>query len=167
MVTFVYPSIKAITLSNIKSIIALSTINHISLMYIILLINVSSLALFHILVHALFKSLASIIAGSLIHSSIHYQSIYKMKINNSFVQLIFLVNSFILILSTSKEGIIYPVSNPLSSTFVLLLLILGSLLSIGYATRLLFYIFNPCVIPLARTIRYHSLYAHSTLIHCW
>ena len=51
--------------------------------------------------------------------------------------------------------------------FVLLLLILGSLLSIGYATRLLFYIFNPCVIPLARTIRYHSLYAHSTLIHCW
>jgi NADH:ubiquinone oxidoreductase subunit 5 (subunit L)/multisubunit Na+/H+ antiporter MnhA subunit len=75
-------------------------------MYIALLIN-PIICLFHIIIHALFKSLLFILSGSIIHNSINYQSQYKIKINQLFIKMLFISSSFILILSLTKEIIIY------------------------------------------------------------
>ena len=56
LLTLIWSVFKATLLSDIKAIIALSTISQISYMFIALLLN-PLLCLFHILIHALFKSL--------------------------------------------------------------------------------------------------------------
>ena len=61
-------------------IIAFSTINQISYMFLALLLF-PLVRLFHIIVHALFKSLLSLPAGSIIHVQSNFQSIYKLRIN--------------------------------------------------------------------------------------
>ena len=69
---------------------------------IVLFIN-PLLCLFHIIIHALFKSILSLLAGSMIHIQYNYQSIYKIKINHSFIFIIFLLVGSVLIISLSKE----------------------------------------------------------------
>ena len=64
--TLLWSLFKAIVLNDIKSIIALSTISQISYMFIALLIN-PILCFYHIIIHSLFKSILSLLAGSLIH----------------------------------------------------------------------------------------------------
>ena len=86
----------------IKSIIAFPTISQISYMFLALFIN-PLLCLFHIIIHALFKSILSLLAGSMIHIQYNYQSIYKIKINHSFIFIIFLLVGSVLIISLSKE----------------------------------------------------------------
>jgi NADH-quinone oxidoreductase subunit L len=65
-------------MSDIKSIIAFSTVNQLSFMFISLLIGFPLLFIFHCLVHALFKSLLFLVAGSLIHVQFNSQSIFKL-----------------------------------------------------------------------------------------
>jgi len=65
-------------LSDIKSIIAFSTVNQLSFMFISLLVGFPLLFVFHCLVHALFKSLLFLVAGSIIHVQFNSQSIFKL-----------------------------------------------------------------------------------------
>ncbi len=78
--------IMAFYLSDIKSIIACSTINQISYMFLVLLIF-PLLSIFHFLIHALFKSLLFLLAGSLIHIQSNFQSLYKIKVNNYLIKI--------------------------------------------------------------------------------
>lgn len=100
-------------------------------MFIALLIN-PFFTLYHIIIHALFKSLLFLLSGSLIHIQFHYQSINKLKINDSFIKTILLFSSSILILSISKETIIYSSNSIFSSTFIIMLLIIGTIYTIIY-----------------------------------
>ena len=75
-------------------------------MFIALLIN-PVFTLYHIIIHAIFKSLLFLLSGSLIHIQSHYQSIYKLKIKHTFIKTILLFTGSVLILSLSKETIIY------------------------------------------------------------
>ena len=84
-------------MSNIKSIIAFSTINQISYMFLALLLF-PLVRLFHIIVHALFKSLLSLPAGSIIHVQSNFQSIYKLRINFSSLTHVLLLNQLLEIL---------------------------------------------------------------------
>ena len=61
--------------TDLKKIIALSTLSQLGVMMVILSIGLSELAFFHLLAHALFKSLLFICAGSIIHSVGDYQDI--------------------------------------------------------------------------------------------
>ena len=72
--TLLWSLFKAILLSDIKSIIALSTISQISYMFIALLLN-PILCFYHIVIHSLFKSILFLFAGSLIHIQYNYQNI--------------------------------------------------------------------------------------------
>jgi len=76
--TLLWSLFRAISLSDIKSIIAFSTVNQLSFMFISLLIGFPLLFIFHCLVHALFKSLLFLVAGSLIHVQFNSQSIFKL-----------------------------------------------------------------------------------------
>jgi NADH-quinone oxidoreductase subunit L len=108
IITLIWSLLRAISVSDIKSIIAFSTISQISYMFLAVVLN-PLLCLFHILIHALFKSLLLLLAGSLITVQSNSQSIYRMKINHSFIKIIFLMASCILILSISKEVIIHSI----------------------------------------------------------
>lgn len=100
-------------------------------MFIALLIN-PFLTLYHIIIHALFKSLLFLLSGSLIHIQYHYQSINKLKIKHTFIKTILLFSGSILILSLSKETIIYSSNSIFSSLFIIILLILGTIYTIIY-----------------------------------
>lgn len=98
-------------------------------------------SLFHILIHALFKSLLFLLAGSLIHLQSNFQSIYKMKLNNSCIKIIFLLAGSVLILSFSKEAIIHCSNYILSSGFVFGLAIVGGFFTTIYTLKIYIYCF--------------------------
>nr|YP_009971652.1 NADH dehydrogenase subunit 5 [Thor amboinensis]QNG57247.1 NADH dehydrogenase subunit 5 [Thor amboinensis] len=64
--------------TDLKKIIALSTLSQLGVMMTILAMGWSELAFFHLLTHALFKALLFMCAGSIIHSVGDYQDIRVM-----------------------------------------------------------------------------------------
>lgn len=60
---------------DLKKIIALSTLSQLGLIMAVLAIGRADLAFFHLVIHALFKALLFICAGSIIHSCGGYQDI--------------------------------------------------------------------------------------------
>ena len=97
--TLIWSVFKAISLSDIKLIIAFSTISQISYMFLAIYFALTLISLFHIVIHAVFKSLLFLISGSLIHVQSNFQSIYKQKINHSFINIIFILAGSVLIIS--------------------------------------------------------------------
>jgi len=84
LVVPLYPLIrsifKAISLSDIKSLIAFSTISQISYMFVAIHGASTLVSPFHIIIHALFKSLSFLFSGSPIHVQPNFQSIYKPQL---------------------------------------------------------------------------------------
>nr|AIW64797.1 NADH dehydrogenase subunit 5 [Mekongiella wardi] len=72
---------------DLKSIIALSTLSQLGLMMSILSMGYSKVAFFHLLVHALFKALLFLCAGSIIHNMKDCQDIRFMGSINNFMPL--------------------------------------------------------------------------------
>jgi len=60
---------------DLKKIIALSTLSQLGMMIIILCIGNAKLAVFHLLIHALFKALLFMCAGAIIHNLGNHQDI--------------------------------------------------------------------------------------------
>jgi len=89
--------------------------------------------LYHIIVHAIFKSLLFILSGSLIHIHYHYQSIAKIKTKHTFIKIVLLFGCSALILSLSKETIIYSSIILFSSLYINILLIIGTIYTIIYS----------------------------------
>ena len=84
----------------------------------------------------------SILSGTLIHNQLNQQSIYRIKINNGMVNISYIQLSTILILSISKEGIINSLNFCISSFFLFLLSILGSLFTTLHTIKIWVYCFN-------------------------
>lgn len=139
--TLFYSLIKAVISSDIKSIIALSTISQLSYMFIVLLIN-PLFTLYHIIIHSLFKSLLFILTGSLIHFNLNYQIIYKMKLSINFILILFILSLLVLVFSLSKELIINTILINLYYSIIYLLLIIYSLFTILYSIRLILILIN-------------------------
>nr|UPX88350.1 NADH dehydrogenase subunit 5 [Renocera pallida] len=64
--------------TDLKKIIALSTLSQLGLMMSVLSLGYSNLAFFHLLMHALFKALLFLCAGSIIHMMHNFQDIRFM-----------------------------------------------------------------------------------------
>lgn len=131
---------RAISVSDIKSIIAFSTISQISHMFFILVIP-PILRLFHIVIHALFKSLLPLLAGSPILVQANSQAVYRMKINQWFIKIIYLSSSSLLILSISKEVIIHSIEILLIPSFMFMISLLGSVFTTIYSFKIYISIF--------------------------
>ena len=83
----------------------------------------------------------SILSGTLIHTQLNQQSIYRIKINNSLINVSYIQLSTILILSISKEGIINSLNFCISSYFIFILSLFGSIFTTLYSVKVWYYCF--------------------------
>lgn len=135
LITLIYTLIKAVTSSDIKSIIALSTISQLSYMFIVLLINPIT-TLYHIIIHSLFKSILFILTGSLIHFNLNYQSVYRIKISTTLIRILFISSLLVLVFSLSKEVIILTILSTIYYSFSYHILLIGTVFTLLYSLRL-------------------------------
>jgi NADH:ubiquinone oxidoreductase subunit 5 (subunit L)/multisubunit Na+/H+ antiporter MnhA subunit len=138
--SLIWSLFKAVAITDIKSIIAYSTISQISYMFLCVLFF-PQYSLYHIIIHGLFKSLLFLLSGSLIHVQLNFQSIYKMRVNNLLIKISFILGVCVLILSLSKEGIIHSSYIMISSSWVFFVLIIGGMLTCFYSSRLIEFCF--------------------------
>nr|YP_007474875.1 NADH dehydrogenase subunit 5 [Phyxioschema suthepium]AFC77863.1 NADH dehydrogenase subunit 5 [Phyxioschema suthepium] len=91
LITMIFASISANWEQDLKKIIALSTLSQIALMAFSISINCPSLAFFHLITHAFFKSTLFLCAGTLIHNS-SYQDLRSQGasfLNNPIILILF------------------------------------------------------------------------------
>jgi NADH-quinone oxidoreductase subunit L len=136
--TTLWSLLKAVSVSDIKLIIAPSTISQVSYMFIGLYIN-PVLCFYHITIHSLFKSILFLLAGSLIHTQYHYQSTYQIKTKHRFYCITYTLTSSTLVLSLSKETIIHDTFQLINSAIAFILLNLGAVFTIHYTLRILWW----------------------------
>lgn len=77
--TLLLAGISALTQNNIKRILACSTLSQVGYMFLAIGIKAWHAAIFHVMIHACFKALLFISAGSLIISCKHSQNILKIR----------------------------------------------------------------------------------------
>lgn len=146
-ITLLLASISALFQSNIKRILAYSTMSQIGYMFMALGVQAWSSAIVHLISHAVFKALLFLSAGSIIKICNNEQNIFKMqRLNNewSLVKISFLVGGLSLISFPiislgfySKEEILLRV---LDSRHMVLFYagLLGVLITSLYTFRLIF-----------------------------
>jgi NADH-quinone oxidoreductase subunit L len=78
LATLLVSGFSALTQSDIKRVLAYSTISQIGYMFLALGVGAWSAAIFHFLTHAFFKSLLFLAAGSIIIAAGHEQNIFKL-----------------------------------------------------------------------------------------
>ena len=76
--TILIASIRALTETDIKKIVALSTLSQLGLIMVALGRNQPMLGFFHLITHAFFKAIIFVGVGTIIHSSARYQSFKVM-----------------------------------------------------------------------------------------
>jgi NADH-quinone oxidoreductase subunit L len=78
MITLLMAGFTALTQSDIKKVLAFSTVSQIGYMFLALGVGAWSSAIFHLMTHAFFKALLFLTAGSIILAMHHEQDIFKM-----------------------------------------------------------------------------------------
>lgn len=135
---------------DLKKIIALSTLSQLGLIIIVLSLGLKFLAFYHLLTHAVFKSLLFICAGIIIHFIDNNQDIRFYGILNEYVPFTiirFYVSRLALtgfpFLSGfySKDLIIEIIYIINFNIFIISFIILSVILTVSYSLRLIYYIF--------------------------
>lgn len=136
--------------TDLKKIIALSTLRQLGLIIITLGLGLYELAFFHLLTHAIFKSLLFLCAGVFIHSMGDTQDIRHiggLMISCPVTSFYFIGSSFALcgfpFLSGfySKDLILEFYAIGVLNFFMYVLVILATLFTLTYSTRLMYYTF--------------------------
>ncbi|KYQ49977.1 NADH-ubiquinone oxidoreductase chain 5, partial [Trachymyrmex zeteki] len=137
--------------NDFKKIIALSTLRQLGLIIIILRLGQSILAFYHLLTHAIFKSILFIAAGTIIHSIKNNQDIRLLGNLNETIPftIIRLLISNLALGGTSffsgfyrKDLIIENVyTNRNVNVLIVILIIMSLMLTIIYSIRFTYYLF--------------------------
>nr|YP_010363318.1 NADH dehydrogenase subunit 5 [Cladiucha magnoliae]UNY39794.1 NADH dehydrogenase subunit 5 [Cladiucha magnoliae] len=134
---------------DLKKIIALSTLSQLGLMISTLLLGYTNLAFFHLLMHALFKSLMFLCAGIYIHNLMNFQDIrYMGSLSKQmpFISLCFNFSNLALcgfpFLSGfySKDLILEMIFLMNYNNFIMFMLMISTLLTVSYTFRLIYYL---------------------------
>lgn len=145
--TIIIAGITAIIEIDIKKIIALSTLSQLGIIIIILGAGSPILSFFHLISHAFFKAILFICAGLIIHNIKDYQDIRKIGFRyrnlNFSISIILVANIRLCGLPFlrgfySKDLIIEIMFIKGKNFLVILLLILGTILTVIYSCRLNF-----------------------------
>lgn len=135
---------------DLKKIIALSTLRQLGLIIIILRLSLEIIAYYHLLVHAVFKSILFICAGVIIHSMRNNQDIRlfgNLKEIIPFVIICFFIASLALCGFPfiagfySKDFIIELVYRVGLNTYIFRFILFSLVLTVSYSLRLFYYIF--------------------------
>lgn len=149
--TILISSFSALVQKDIKRILAYSTMSQIGYMFLALGVKAWSAAITHLIIHAIFKALLFLSAGSLILSCKHEKNIFKMgglRKNLPFLYINFLVGgaslvSFPLLTAGfySKGNILFSV---LKSGYIhfFLIALFCSFLTALYTFRMIFVVFH-------------------------
>lgn len=135
---------------DLKKIIALSTLSQLGLIIIILRLGLEIIAYYHLLVHAVFKSILFICAGAIIHSIINNQDIRlfgNLKEVIPFVIICFFIANLALCGFPfiagfySKDFIIELIYRIEVNMYILVFIIISLVFTVSYSIRLFYYIF--------------------------
>nr|WCB99536.1 NADH dehydrogenase subunit 5 [Meteorus sp. 2 XHS-2023a] len=147
--TMLLSSTSALIEYDLKKIIALSTLSQLSLMFMTISLNFHMLSFFHLMTHAMFKSLLFLCSGIMIHNYYNIQDIRMismLSLNMPLVSMIFNIASLTLcgmpFLSGfySKDLIIESFSMMNINTLIFNMMYLSMMLTILYSLRLIYYI---------------------------
>nr|AZL93159.1 NADH dehydrogenase subunit 5 [Cleptes metallicorpus] len=135
---------------DLKKIIALSTLSQLSFMFIILFFGSSILCFYHLLMHAMFKSLLFLCSGVIIHNSKNNQDIRLLGFMMSDMYIITfcfvmckisLCGLFFLSGFYSKDLILEFIFMSKLNLFYLFILLISCFLTMVYSLRLIIYLF--------------------------
>nr|QJD22450.1 NADH dehydrogenase subunit 5 [Haustorioides koreanus] len=136
---------------DMKKIIALSTLSQLGLMMMVLSLGMSSLAFFHLISHAMFKSTLFMCAGVIIHMSDSTQDSRKMStlsLSSPFLMLVFSLCNLALLgfpfLSGfySKDILLELTFSSVFNQLVAALLIVATGFTVSYSLRIMFLAMN-------------------------
>nr|AHA52458.1 NADH dehydrogenase subunit 5 [Acanthormius sp. QL-2013] len=134
---------------DIKKIIALSTLSQLSLMILTITLNLPNLAFFHLINHAMFKSLLFLCSGIIIHNYFNNQDIRLislMNLNMPFINLTFNIASLTLCGMPfltgfySKDLIIEMFLMKKNNWLLFIMMFISMSLTTSYTFRLMYYI---------------------------
>lgn len=135
---------------DLKKIIALSTLRQLGLIIIILRLGLNIIAFYHLLVHAIFKSILFMCAGAIIHSIINNQDIRlfgNLKEVIPFVIICFFIANLALCGFPfiagfySKDFIIELIYRIGLNIYILIFIIISLIFTVSYSIRLFYYMF--------------------------
>nr|YP_011017375.1 NADH dehydrogenase subunit 5 [Amblyomma parvitarsum]WQF69038.1 NADH dehydrogenase subunit 5 [Amblyomma parvitarsum] len=156
--TMLMSGINAFFEVDFKKIIAFSTLSQLSMMMIIISLNMMELAFFHLIMHAIFKSMLFLCAGLVIHS---FQGIQDIRMLGNFFNLSPVISScmMISILSLmgfpfiggfySKDLIVEFFLLKLNNMFLILIFLLSIMFTFLYCIRLIYILLLKSVMNLS------------------
>jgi len=150
LITLCVGGLAALSCTDIKKIIAFSTLSHLGLMAAALGITLKSICFFHLICHGIIKASIFVCVGTIIHSSYSAQELrclsslcygHPMLITLLTISLCSLSGLFFMTGFYSKHFFTEIYINSFSSVFSVLGLFCGLILSVAYSTRLLLSVF--------------------------
>jgi len=150
-ITLLMAGFTALTQSDIKKVLAFSTVSQIGYMFLALGVGAWNSAIFHLMTHAFFKALLFLTAGSIILAMHHEQDIFKMgglRKDLPWSHWLFLIGTLGLVAFPgfsgffSKEEILASALANHDGGFILFLAgMLGAVMTYLYSFRLYFLVF--------------------------
>lgn len=134
---------------DLKKIVALSTLRQLSLIIRILFLNLKNLAFFHLIIHALFKSLLFITIGIFIHLILDNQDLrlsgniinYSPLNSRIFLTAKLCLCGFPFLSGFFRKDIIIEILFIIKINFInLILLIFRTIFTVSYSTRIIYFI---------------------------
>nr|YP_010561848.1 NADH dehydrogenase subunit 5 [Colossendeis brevirostris]UYX57809.1 NADH dehydrogenase subunit 5 [Colossendeis brevirostris] len=151
LITMLMSGLSAMYENDLKKIVALSTLSQLSLMMLAVSLGMYDMAYFHLITHATFKSLMFLCVGVLMHGYSGYQDmrfmstkLYKSNFLSILMIYTFMTLGGMFFLSGfySKDLIIEFIFMNNYSIFVMIMLYLGSMLTIMYSVRVIYMIYT-------------------------
>ncbi|BAP58323.1 NADH-quinone oxidoreductase subunit L [Candidatus Tachikawaea gelatinosa] len=151
VITLLLGGISALFQTNIKRILAYSTISQIGYMFLALGVEAWDAAMYHLLTHAFFKALLFLSAGSIVNTCNHEQNIFKMgglKNKIPLVYFCFLIGGFSLSGLPLITASFYSKDEILLGVFthghlkLMIAGLIGTILSSLYIFRTIFVVFH-------------------------
>lgn len=150
VVTITLRGIGAFFEMDLKKVIALSTLRQLGVMIIIISLGIKELGFFHLLTHALFKSLLFLCAGFYIHSKLDWQDVRSInKLNHVYPWVRIYFSSASLALSGfpflagfySKDLIIEYSFILVNNLLIFIVVYLATIITLVYSLRLIYITF--------------------------
>nr|YP_010872934.1 NADH dehydrogenase subunit 5 [Pheidole malinsii]WGV34122.1 NADH dehydrogenase subunit 5 [Pheidole malinsii] len=135
---------------DLKKIIALSTLSQLGLMMMILSLGLEMIAFYHLLVHAVFKSMLFMCAGVIIHLMMNNQDIRllgNLKEMIPFVMMCFFIANLALCGAPfmagfySKDFIMELIYGIKLNPYILVFIMFSLMLTVSYSIRLFYYMY--------------------------